>query len=132
MNRIVFTGHVGKDAEIRTAGGTEVCSFSVAVKQGIGRDAPTAWYRVDVWGKRGETIAQYIKKGGKIAVAGEFVIDEYEGKPQYRVRADDVDPFMNGKSEGGAASPQTQDRAGGYQPADLEDDVPFITAHGAF
>lgn len=98
MNIIHFTGNVGKDAELRDVRGDKVCNFNVAVKQGFGRDAPTAWYRVEVWGKRGESLAQHVKKGGKVAVCGEFIIDEYDGKPQYRVRAHDVDPFMNGKT----------------------------------
>lgn len=107
MNVIYFTGNIGKDAELRDVRGDKVCNFSVAVKQGFGKDAPTAWYRVEVWGKRGESLARHIKKGGKVAVCGEFIIDEYEGKPQYRVRAHDVDPFMGGKPETGSAQ-QTQ------------------------
>lgn len=118
MNTIYFTGNVGKDAELRTAGGSPVCNFNVAVKQGFGRDAPTAWYRVEVWGKRAESLVSYVKKGGKVAVAGEFIIDEYEGKPQYRVRAHEVDPFCNGKQD----SHETA-----RQPAYVDDgaDVPF-------
>lgn len=133
MNVINFTGNVGGDAEVRSAGSDQVCNFNVAVKQGFGRDAPTAWYRVEVWGKRGQSLAQHVKKGGKVAVCGEFIIDEYQGKPQYRVRAHDVDPFMNGRQD-------TGNGAGGYRAqtdarpdqSDLDDDVPFIRADGAF
>jgi single-strand DNA-binding protein len=127
MNIVFFTGNVGGDAEVRTVGQSDVCNFSVAVKQGFGRDAKTEWYRVAVWGQRSSSIAQHIKKGGKVAVVGELEIGSYNGKPQYNVRAHEVDPFCGGKREdtGGAGSPGG---GGGsaYDP-DLDDNVPFLS-----
>lgn len=107
MNIIHFTGNVGRDAEHRSAGNGEVCNFSVAVKQGYGQDAPTAWYRVEVWGKRAAGLTPHITKGLKVAVAGEFIIDEYEGKPQYRVKAGEVE-FL---SSGGQPTRKTENMA---------------------
>lgn len=124
MNVIFFTGNVGKDAELRDVRGDKVCNFSVAVKQGYGKDAPTAWYRVEVWGKRGESLAQYVRKGGKVAVTGEFIIDEYEGKPQYRVRASDVDPFMGGKQDDRPRSQGNEQNSSAFDD-DFSDSVPF-------
>lgn len=124
MNIIHFTGNVGKDAEIRnTNQGDAVCNFNVAVKQGFGKDAPTAWYRVEVWGKRGESLAQHIVKGSKVAVCGELIIGEYEGKPQYRVRAHEVDPFCGGKQ--GGEQQRANNNGGSDHGSDLDDDVPF-------
>lgn len=133
MNAVFFTGHVGKDAEVRTVNGTDVCNFNVAVKQGFSRDAPTEWYRVAVWGQRGSSIAQYIKKGGKVAVAGELEIGSYEGKPQFNVRAHEVDPFMSRREDegGGAGGQRAQQPAPAYAE-ELEDDVPFLRADGIF
>ena len=134
MNTVFFTGNVGKDAEVRTVNGTDVCNFSVAVKQGFSRDAPTEWYRVAVWGQRANQLAQYITKGAKVAVVGELEIGSYDGKPQYNVRANEVDPFCGGKRD------DTGNGGGGYQPApahkpafdsDLEDDVPFASCDPA-
>jgi single-strand DNA-binding protein len=127
MNVLYFTGNVGGDAEVRSVASDKVCNFNVAVKQGYGRDAPTAWYRVEVWGKRGEGLAPHVKKGGKVAVCGELIIDEYQGKPQYRVRAYEVDPFCNGQSAStGGGSPQTRQVSPAFD-SDLDDDVPFAT-----
>jgi single-strand DNA-binding protein len=119
MNIIHFTGNVGRDAELRSTGSGDVCNFSVAVKQGFGRDAPSAWYRVEMWGKRAAGIAPHITKGMKVAVAGEFIIDEYEGKPQYRVRASEVE-FLSAKSGDGARQEPSYAAA-----EDLADEVPF-------
>lgn len=95
MQIIHFTGNLGRDPESRsTNSGDTVCSFSVAVKQGFGRDAKSEWFRCSVWGKRGETVNRFLRKGMKVTVAGELVIGEYNGKPQYDVRVIDVDwPF---------------------------------------
>lgn len=136
MNTIFFTGNVGRDAEVRTVNGTDVCNFSVAVRQGFSRDAKSEWYRVAVWGSRANTIAGHITKGAKVAVVGELAIGSYDGKPQYEVRAHEVDPFCGGKREdtgnGGGHSPRpdTRPEQNPYDPG-LDDDVPFASCDPA-
>jgi len=125
MNTIFFTGNVGRDAEVRTVNGTDVCNFTVAVKQGFSRDAPTEWYRVAVWGSRGSSLAQHVKKGAKVAVCGELVIGSYEGKPQYEVRAHEVDPFCGGKRDEAGTSEASRQSAPVYGDDELDSDVPF-------
>lgn len=125
MNTIFFTGNVGKDAEIRSVNGSDVCNFNVAVRQG--RDKGTEWYRVSVWGQRANQIAQYITKGAKVAVAGELSIGDYNGKPQFEVRAHEVDPFCGGKREDATDhGPKGGERRDApVYAGDLDDDVPF-------
>jgi single-strand DNA-binding protein len=98
MQLIFLTGRVGGDAETRTAGNGEVTSFNLAVDQGWGERKTTNWFRVSIWGDRGRKLAGHILKGNKLAVSGELSIGEYNGKPQYEVRASEVDPFMGGPS----------------------------------
>lgn len=122
MQNIVVSGNIGKDADLRqTQGGDDVLSFNVAAKQGYGDKASTNWFRCSVWGKRARTLQQYLTKGTKVVVGGEFSTSEYEGKQQLNVRVNDVE-FMS-KGEGGQRQPDSQGRA----PAadDLDDDVPF-------
>jgi len=127
MNTIFFTGNVGKDAEIRTVSGTDVLNFSVAVRQGFNRDARSEWYRVAVWGQRAGSLRQHITKGAKVAVVGELEIGSYEGKPQFNVRAHEVDPFCGGKREeaGGGSPAGRNDQQGGRFDSDLDDEIPF-------
>jgi single-strand DNA-binding protein len=125
MQILTLTGNLGRDPELRsTQAGDQVCSFSVASKQGFKRDAPTEWFRCSVWGKRGETIHSHLRKGMKVTVVGEFTIGEYQGKPQYDVRVSDVDWQAIGER---TEQPQQQPTGGGYAAAqpDLDDDVPF-------
>jgi single-strand DNA-binding protein len=124
MQIITITGRVGKEAETRQAGNSTVTNFSCAVDQGWGENKTTNWFRVAIWGDRGSKLQQYIHKGDKVAVTGELTIGEYEGKPQYEIRCNDIDCFMSKKESNG--QPQQQAR----QPApagdiDLDDDVPF-------
>lgn len=131
MNTIFFTGNVGKDAEVRTVNGTDVCNFNVAVRQGFSRDAPTEWYRVAVWGQRANTLAEHVKKGGKVAVVGELEIGSYEGKPQFNVRAAEVDPFCGGRREESTGGGSGMSAQRPMADAELDDDVPFIRAESA-
>src|SRR3546814_6098071 len=61
-----ISGGVGRDAELRsTQRGDQVCSFNVGVNQGYGDKKSTNWYRVSLWGKRGEGLQPYLLKGVK-------------------------------------------------------------------
>lgn len=121
MQFIAITGRVGGDAETRSAGSSTVTGFNCAVDQGWGDKKQTNWFRVSIWGDRGSKLAQYIKKGDKLAVTGELVIGEYNGRPQYEIRAADVDPFMAGKQQGERSAPPAK----AAFDSDLDDDVPF-------
>lgn len=121
MQIITVAGRIGRDAETRNAGEGTVTSFTVAADQRNGRDKSTNWWRVSIWGKRGESLCQYIRKGDKIAVSGEFSISEYEGKTQLNVRADHVD-LQGGKQD---AAP-SRGSAGQSTHDDDLNDIPFI------
>jgi hypothetical protein len=62
MNNITVAGPLGKDAELRNlSDGTSVLSFSVADSQG--REKPTIWWNCSLFGKRAESLQQYLTKG---------------------------------------------------------------------
>lgn len=128
MQTITIAGRLARDAETRNAGEGTVTSFTVAVDQRNGRDKTTNWWRVSIWGKRGESLCQYLRKGDNITVAGEFSVSEYEGKTQLNIRASEV-ALQGGK---GDASPRQEASGGGdwgkvnSPPADdLDDSIPF-------
>jgi single-strand DNA-binding protein len=129
MQTITITGRVGGNAETRQAGNGTVTNFSCAVEQGWGQNKITNWFRVAIWGERGTKLQPYIKKGEKVAVTGDLLIGEYNGKPQYEVRAADIDCFMTPKGDGGSTAGASSQGARHEQPAafgpDLDDEVPF-------
>ena len=119
MQTITIAGRIGRDAEVRTAGADKVCGFTVAVDSRQGREKVTNWWRISLWGKRGEALAQYLTKGSNVTISGEFSLSEYEGKPQLNIRANEV--ALQG---GGQASGQPAQRTAPARD-DLDDDVPF-------
>ena len=128
MNVFTFSGTLGRDAEQRyTAGGDSAVSFSVAVKSGFGDKAVTSWIKCNLWGKRGESVMPYLKKGQLVGVSGEFSAREWQDKEgqtkiSNEVRVNDVQLL------GGRPQEQATETAKPSRPAparDFSDDVPF-------
>lgn len=128
MNVITFTGNAGRDAETRfTPSGDAITSFSVALSSGYGDKKLTTWLNCSLFGKRGETLAQYIKKGTLLGVVGEFQARPYttkdgDEKISLEVRVSDV--TLLGKAEGGNGNTQRQDSKPNKQ-ADYDPEIPF-------
>lgn len=129
MNVIFFTGNIRQDAESRSTRAGEVVNFSVAVQQGFGRDAETAWYRCSIWGQRGVNLLPHLKKGTKVVVMGTLKIGEYNDKPTYEVSVTEIGPFIgyprrDDNDNRGSSRPSSGGRQERFDE-DLDDDVPF-------
>lgn len=92
-----ITGNIGKTAEVRDAGGTPVCSFSVASNTKVKGEKVTTWTRANIWGARGEKLAPYLTVGTKVACCGELTTREYEGKTYLELRVDQIDLMGGGQ-----------------------------------
>lgn len=127
---VTAAGRLARDAETRkTQGGDSVTSFTVAVDTRNGRDKETAWLRCSLWGKRGESLAPYLRKGTSVTVSGELSFSEYEGKPQQNVNVQGV-ALQGGKSEQEGPSGNARGGGGGFDAdtGELDDDIPFMSA----
>ena len=135
MNSITITGNLGKDAELRNLNdGTAVLSFSVADNQG--KDKPSIWWNCSLFGRRAESLAQYLTKGQQVTVIGTVGEREWSDKEGNKrksmdVRANDI-ALQGGKREEGerqpsraARQPQRSAPAGGGGFEDMDDDIPF-------
>ena len=108
MTKVFLIGNLTRDPELtETSGGVPVCRFGVAVNRGYGENRATDFYNVTAWRRLGEQVAQYTKKGNKIAVYGDLQIRQYDGNDGVRrtsvdVMAQDVE-FLTpkGSSDGG-------------------------------
>lgn len=139
MNAWQFTGNIGKDAESRfLPNGDPVVSFSVGVKSGYGEKATTTWARCAMFGKRAESVSQYLTKGQLVGISGEVTLREWndqqgQKRSSLEVRVNDL--TLLGKKDGQqAAQPRQQapapQQSGGF--SDMDDDIPFMRhAHGA-
>lgn len=79
-NVITVIGRAGADPETRsTQGGSNVTTVRVAVSR-TGKDKDTTdWFEVRAFGRVGEVIAQYVRKGSQLAVSGTCQIDQWTG-----------------------------------------------------
>lgn len=141
MTKVFLIGNLTRDPELtETSGGVPVCRFGVAVNRGYGENRATDFYNVTAWRRLGEHVAQYTKKGNKIAVYGDLQIRQYDGNDGVRrtsvdVMAQDVE-FLTpkGSSDGGndfydAPSGNERSAAPKKKPAleafDDDGDIPF-------
>ena len=141
MNSWNFTGNLGNECEQRyTQSGDSVVSFSVGVKSGFGDKATTTWAKCAIFGKRGESVAPYLKKGTLVGISGEVNNREYqdkEGQKRYSldVRVNDL-TLLGGKSdrsESAPSQPKQERNAQGAQGGafdGMDDDIPFL-CHGS-
>ena len=77
INSITISGNIGRDPEQKgTQSGTTVLSFSMAVTDRVRRNDQwedyTSWVNCVMFGKRAESIAQYLHKGSKVCVQGKI------------------------------------------------------------
>jgi single-strand DNA-binding protein len=71
LNRVMIIGRLVRDPELRyTQSGTAVCNFSIANGRKFKDNEETSFFSVIAWGKLGELICQYQKKGLLIGIEG--------------------------------------------------------------
>ncbi len=127
MKSITIAGNIGKDAVTRTTNaGDKVTGWTVAVEERNGQDKRTLWFDCTLWGKRGESLAQYLTKGGKVSVAGELSTREHEGKTYLTVKADQVTLLGGGEQRSEQREDNQRQESGQSQRRnDIDDEIPF-------
>jgi len=120
MNVLSFVGNLGQDSELKyLPSGAAILNFSVACSSGYGDKKKTTWVRCALFGKQGEALAQYLKKGSKCFVSGEFSLNEYTANDGTKKTS--VELNVNSVSlEGGKSDSPAQ----GQQPAQSQNAQP--------
>jgi single-strand DNA-binding protein len=135
LNSFDFTGHLGRDPELRSLpSGQDVCNLSVAVD--TYGDKPTLWVDVSVWGAGAAACAKYLHKRSHVAIHGSVDdVNAYEKRDgtlgaSLRVSTRDVS-FLDGKGDSNGSAPRSEPvedfqpvGAGGPLP-DADDEIPF-------
>jgi single-strand DNA-binding protein len=145
INRIVLTGNLTRDPELRTTGsGTPVCSLRLACNTRR-RDASGEWvdkpnyFDVTVWGAQGENCATYLQKGRPVAVDGRLEWREWQDQQGNKRQAVDIIAdsvqFLGSRdaAENGGRFQAQSDvpvDAGDFEPAPAtsvasDEDIPF-------
>lgn len=126
INRVVITGNLTRDAELRqTAGGTAVLGLGVAVNDrrrnpqtGEWEDVPN-FIEATLFGARAEGLARYLVKGTKVAIEGKLRYSQWEKDGQKRskleVVVDEIE-FMSSRQQQYQQQPQPQQYQQQYAP----------------
>ena len=83
MIKLIVSGRVGQDAEVKNVGDNTVCSFSVAHTEKVYGATPsekTIWVTCSIWGERGVKLAPHIVKGTFVVVEGSGSVNSYTQK----------------------------------------------------
>lgn len=131
-------GHLGADPDTRSLpSGQTVTNVSVATSRKRQDGETTTWWRGAVWGKRGEALAQYLRKGDPVLLTGEPFQREWtdnQGTTRISLELDVRDwSFVGSKADrqqgGQPAQPQTANQAHMAAQAPLgpepDDAIPF-------
>jgi single-strand DNA-binding protein len=132
INKVIILGTLGNDPEVKTVGNGSVCSLSIATgekwtdKASGERKEKTEWHRVVFWGKPGEIIGEFARKGSKIYVEGKLSTRKWQdkdGTDRYTTEIIGTDFVL---LDGGQRQ-EKQAIASSVVPAgaSFEDDIPF-------
>lgn len=141
INRVNLIGRLTRDPELRyTPSGAAVCSFTLAngrtFTQSGEKKEQTSFIDCVAWQKTGEIIAEYCKKGHRIAVEGRLQQrswDDQDGKKRSKIEVViDNFQFLESKQENTGAPAHKGSILEGeiVKSADLDnpfsdDDIPF-------
>jgi single-strand DNA-binding protein len=137
INKVILVGYVGNDPDVRTAGSSQVATFSLATnekwKDKEGHDQEkTEWHRVVVWGKMADVVGKYVKKGKQVYVEGKNQTRNWEDKDgvkRYTTEIVASTVQFLGSAESGARPPHPADQQqqdAGQPPAfDSSEEIPL-------
>ena len=81
MNKIILTGNITKDAELRyTANDKAYSKFCVANNEGYGDNKKTNFFNCTLWGKSAENLDRFLTKGQKVLITGKIELGKYTDK----------------------------------------------------
>jgi single-strand DNA-binding protein len=111
INRVIITGNLTRDPELRAAGSTSVCSLRVACngrrkngETGQWEDQPN-YFDVTVWGAQGENCAKYLSKGRPVAIDGRLQWREWQDREGNKRQSVDIIAesvqFLGGRDDAG-------------------------------
>ena len=124
FNKVILVGNMTADPELKqTAGGTSVCSFSIAVNRRFSKSEQAQqtvdFINIVTWRQSAEFVSRYFKKGNPILVCGQLQTRTWtdnQGQKRYatEVIADEVS-FVASANQNGAPM-QGGAQGGAYTP----------------
>ncbi len=141
INKVVLIGRLTKDPELKyTQNGSAVSNFSIANNRSYTvageKKEMTSFFNCIAWGKSGEVIVQYCKKGQRIAIEGRLQQRSWEdqsgGKRSVVEIVVENFQFLTAKGQAPEGADRQQEQAapdyespGSADTSFADDDIPF-------
>lgn len=116
MNQINLLGRLGGDPEEKNG----AVKFSIATNDGFGEKKKTNWHNIVAFGKTGEILGKYLKKGSQIGISGRIDYNKFDEKIYTSVIVERFS-FVSDNKQSGVNTQQPQ----ATQTQEEEDDAPF-------
>ena len=127
MNNITVAGTLGRDCELKyLQNGDAIANFSIA--DSMGKDKGTIWWNCTLYGKRAESLSQYLTKGQAVTVSGSVTEREWTDKEGSKRKNMDVrvnDVALQGGRRDAEPQPQFERRSPKPQQSFDDQDIPF-------
>ena len=130
MNKVILLGRLARDPDIRYSQGTEascVARYTLAVNRRFKRegDADADFISCVSFGKQGEFVERYLKKGMQISLCGRIQVREYTDNAGQRKWSTDViaEEVQFAESRAAFEARAGQD-SGGYGGPPPQDNLP--------
>lgn len=118
VNKVILLGNLGADPELRfTQAGGAVLNMRLATTRNYldknkVKQEQTDWHSVTLWGKRGEALGKFLKKGDRLFIEGRIQnssYDDKEGQKRYKSEVIAENVVLNGKRDGNGAGDDSFD-----------------------
>jgi single-strand DNA-binding protein len=142
LNRVMLLGNLGADPELKvTQGGQAVLKLRLAttetyVDKSSQKQERTEWHRVTVWGRRGEALGKFLRKGDLLFVEGRLQTSSYERNGEKRYSTDIIAVNVvlpgsgRGRSEGQAPRGESFVAGRGAAPPSRDAGGPVFNDNG--
>ena len=139
INKVILVGNLGNDPEVRYgANGAEIANLTVATSdswkdKNTGEQVEkTEWHRVVGFGRVGEIMGEYLKKGSKVYIEGKLQTRKWQdkdGQDKYttEIVASELQ-MLDSKGDNSAHQSAPQQRAQSKpteKAPDFDDEIPF-------
>jgi single-strand DNA-binding protein len=132
LNRVMLFGNLGSDPELRvTPSGQSILKMRLATTESYldrnnTRQERTEWHSIALWGKRGEALAKFLKKGDRIFIEGSIRTSSYEknGEKRYRTEVVASNVILSGKRGDRQEQPAETSTSDNDAPP-VDEDIPF-------
>lgn len=129
MEFLTIAGTIVRDAELRTTqGGEKVLSFTVVVDRGKDRDGNRrdgGFYDASLWGKRAESLHQYLTKGTRVCITGRPSARVHEGKAYLQCSVNELTLLGGGRERNDSRDEGSYGSGSRPSSNDFTDEIPF-------